>query len=279
MADAIDPFGLRSWVGVPGPMSRPHLHADVELNFIPVGRAEYLIGGERVVVPPMRLAALWAAIPHQLVAIPGVRRMYWLTVPLDRLLAWRLPSGFTGALFAGRLVVGGDAALGRIDALCMPRWAAEWDAGPARRAQAAGEIAQRLRRLALDWQESNPDQGWRGDDEHAAILVRVARVVAEHYREPVTVMDIARMVGVHPKYLSTAFRRQCGMGVHEYLTRMRLGHAQHLLRTTQQAVTAIALDSGFGSLNAFYSAFRTQLGTTPSALRRSDANVGAFDDR
>lgn len=278
MVDAIDPLGLRSWVGVPSPMARAHLHADVELNFALAGRAEYLLGGVRTVVPPMRLAALWAAIPHQLVAAPGVRRMYWLTVPLERVLAWRLPAGFTAALFAGRLVIAGDAALGRSDALCLPRWAAEWDAGPARRAQAVGEIAQRLRRLALDWQDANPDAGGRGDDGHAAILVRVARVVAERYREPVGVAAIAHAVGVHPKYLSTAFRRQCGMGVHEYLTRMRLGHAQHLLRTTQRAVTTIAFDSGFGSLNAFYSAFRSQLGTTPSALRSADADVGAFAD-
>ena len=278
MVDAVDPMGLRSWVGVPLPMSRAHLHADVELNFLPSGRAEYLLGGERAVVPPMRLAALWAAIPHQLVAVHAVRRMYWLTVPLERLLAWRLPTGFTGALFAGKLVIAGDAALGRSDALSLPRWAAEWDAGPARRAQAADEIAQRLRRLALDWQDAHPEARGRGDDEHAAILVRVARVVAERYHDPIGVADIARAVGVHPKYLSTAFRRQCGMGVHEYLTRMRLGHAQHLLRTTPKAVTAIAMDSGFGSLNAFYSAFRNQLGTTPLALRAADADVGAFGD-
>jgi len=264
-------LGFRSWVGVPQRMPGPHLHADVELNFLSRGRVEYLLGGERVTVPAGRLAALWAAIPHQLVAITGVQRMHWLTVPLEVLLSWRLPAGFTSALFAGRLVVAGDPAMGRLDELTFARWAGEWDRSPARREQIVGEIAQRIRRLALDWQDDHPGDDARGDAEHAAILVRVARVVAERYRDGISVAAIAGLVGVHPKYLAGAFRRQCGMGVHDYLTRMRLGHAQHLLRTTRRAVTDIALDSGFGSLNAFYTAFRRQLRTTPAALRAQGA--------
>jgi AraC-like DNA-binding protein len=267
MAYHVAPLGLRTWGGAPGTMSSPHLHADVEINLISSGSLDYLIGGRALRVEPGCLTVFWAAIPHQIVAVRGVARMWWVTVGLRELLSWRLPPALVEALFAGEAVVAGaDEA----DRLHCERWYVEWERGEAWRAQIGAEVAVRLGRLALEWGARRPPRDGRGSDAHGAILARVARHVAEHYLEPIGVADIARAAGVHPKYLSAAFSRASGMGVQHYLTRMRLGHAQHLLRATRRSVTDIALGSGFGSLNAFYSAFRRHVGQPPERFRAGE---------
>ena len=262
----MEALGLRAWTGQPLPMADAHLHADVELNLIPAGRGEYLIAGQPFVMTAGRLYAFWGAIPHQLTAVPGVTQLHWVTIGLRELLAWRLPQAFTGALLAGEIVVGDDA----MDALLMARWSVDWSRGGRWRDQCRTEVAARLQRLALTWAEQRRVSNTNDNDLHTAILVRVARVVTERFHEAISVTDIATTVGVHPKYLAGAFKRAAGMGVHEYLTRMRLGHAQHLLRTSQRSVTDIALGSGFGSLNAFYTAFRKHVGLAPERWRAGE---------
>jgi AraC-like DNA-binding protein len=265
----IDALGLRAWTGQPHVMGDAHLHADVELNLVPAGRADYLLAGRPLRLDPGRLYAFWGAIPHQLTALAGVKRLCWVTVGLREMLAWRLPQAFTAALLAGEVVVGGGDD-GPLDAILMDRWAADWARGGAWRGQCGAEVATRLRRMALTWGEGRRGDTRDASDLHAPILVRVARVVTERLHEAVGVTEIAATVGVHPKYLATAFKRAAGMGVHEYLTRMRLGHAQHLLRTSQRSVTDIALGSGFGSLNAFYTAFRKHVGLAPERWRAGE---------
>ena len=262
----MEALGLRAWTGLPLPMTDAHVHADVELNFIPAGHGDYLIAGQPFRMTAGRLYAFWGAIPHQLVAVPGVHQLHWVTIGLRELLAWRLPLAFTGALLAGDIIIGDDT----VDALLMARWAVDWSRGGAWREQCSSEVAARLQRLALTWAEQRHVSTTTDAQVHAAILVRVARVVTERFHETLSASDIAATVGVHPKYLAGAFKRASGMGVHEYLTRMRLGHAQHLLRTSQRSVTDIALGSGFGSLNAFYTAFRKHVGLAPERWRAGE---------
>jgi AraC family transcriptional regulator, melibiose operon regulatory protein len=260
--------GFRPWTRAPTAMAGPHCHPELEANYLPQGRAVYHLGGREVEVPAGRLLLFWGGIPHQLLQVDGVPRMHWLTVPLRDLLALRLPSGFLAALFSGEALVADDAEWAPIDTALITRWSADWDRGSAWRQQTQEEIGLRLRRAALAWQDADPP-----DAQHASLLERTVRVIAERFSdEELDVREIARLVAVHPKYLTTAFKRACGIGVQPYLSQLRLAHAQHLLRSTDHRVADIALASGFASQNAFYSAFAKHFGITPSACR--DGFVG-----
>ena len=58
------------------------------------------------------------------------------------------------------------------------------------------------------------------------------------------------------------------MSIWQYLTRLRLAHAQWLLLTSERSVLSIALESGFGSLARFYAAFTREYGTPPGEFRK-----------
>jgi len=268
LADRHEPaIGFRIWrMHRVNAMEVAHTHPDIEVNFLFAGAFSYLCGGATTRVEAGRLAVLWGGVPHQLLppGVPG--EGIWLTLPLAWFLQWRLPNGLHDRLLAGEIVAappsGGDRPL-------LERWLADAESGDAARRRVLQlEMEARFHRLALDLprRRARPPATAAGTGQ----LARITRFIAQHYREPLSVREIAGAAGLHPKYLMRVFKRECGVGVWEYLTRLRVSHAQRLLITSDLRVLDIAMESGFSSLGPFYAAFATHTrGTRPLAYRRA----------
>lgn len=244
-------FGFRVWPVSPhGAMPAAHTHPDVEFNFLREGDVAYLHGGKQHVVAAGRMGVFWGGVPHQTLSRSG--NGIWLTLPLAWLLQWRLPGDLTQRLLAGDLIES-EADLSQIE-----RWLVDYTAGGERHRALQLELEAWLLRVAL----SLPAKVRRRapDLRGATQIERIIGHIAAHYREAITVSDIAAAVKLHPKYLMRVFKQQCRIGVWEYLTRLRISHAQRLLVTTDARVSDIALDSGFGSSAAFYQAFTKHAG-------------------
>ncbi len=78
---------------------------------------------------------------------------------------------------------------------------------------------------------------------------------------------IAGAAGFSPNYLSRKFRQATGMGVHEYLTFLRLQQSAVALAETKDSVTDIALSCGFSDSNYFKDCFKRRYGVSPRAYR------------
>lgn len=248
-----EPFGFRVWRMTPSAaMAEPHTHPDIEINFLLGGRCAYLHTGGVTAVAAGRFTVLWGGVPHQTLA-PGITgEGIWITLPLAWFLQWQLPNGLRDRLLGGEIVSGApDPA----DAPRLERWLADEASGePGRRRVLLLELAARFHRLALEI----PRRAARARpaaDGGAGQLTRVTRFIAQHYREPLAVDAIAADAGLHPKYLMRVFKKQCGVSVWEYVTRLRVSHAQRLLITTDLKIVDVALESGFASLGPFYRAF------------------------
>jgi AraC-like DNA-binding protein len=230
------------------------------------GGLTYLLGGRRWRLEPGRWHIFWGAVPHQLIAVDPGTRCSWITVPLTWILRWQLPEAVLSSLLAGSLL--SDAAPG--DIAEHRRWQVDLHRPDARwHALVALEVEARLRRLALgrdlrtDPPVAPPAPGV------AAHVERMAACIAEHHAETLRVDDIAAAAGLNPSYAMTLFRRHCGMSMIDYLTRYRVAHAQRLLATTDDEVTAIGFAAGFGSQSRFFEAFTAICGLPPRAYRRS----------
>jgi LacI family transcriptional regulator len=99
-------------------------------------------------------------------------------------------------------------------------------------------------------------------------VARGLRYIAEHFREPMTVVDVAREAGMSERGVHQAFCEWIGMGPGEKIRRVRLEHAKRRLAGTEEKIEAVALGSGFASLNSFFVAFRNLEGQTPGEYRR-----------
>ncbi|MEJ1971883.1 MAG: helix-turn-helix domain-containing protein [Lacunisphaera sp.] len=241
-------LGFRVWVRRPrAAMPVAHTHPDIELNFLPGSRIVYRHGGTHHTVVPGRLAVFWGGVPHQTLEAGG-RSGIWITLPLAWFLQWRLPGRLADRLLAGDLIQA-DIAPEQVE-----QWLGDYESTNASRRQALLlELEAWFRRLAARAPvRSKPTRPAAGG---ASQIERITACIAARYQEQLTVADLAREVKLHPKYLMRVFKRHCGIGVWEYVTRLRISHAQRLLVATDARVTDLALESGFGSPAAFYQAF------------------------
>ncbi|WII95474.1 AraC family transcriptional regulator [Moraxella haemolytica] len=63
------------------------------------------------------------------------------------------------------------------------------------------------------------------------------------------------------------FQKTLGVAPHTFVKTMRLEYAAKLLRTNQQSVLQIAIETGFGSQTHFNRAFKAHYGVSPSTYR------------
>lgn len=264
----IAPPGLIGWAGRPILMDTAHQHDDLEINFIAEGGTMlYLFGGEPVEIGPGSVAAFWAAVPHQLVA-NSVTRAHWVHVPFATFLGWGLPTALVGRLLSGVPLIAPPSAAKDADDANFTQWAADLaSAHPERRRILLLEVEARVRRLALDAPRDPVPRPAVGDPALRHV-VTMARHIAEHFREPLTVADVAAAARLHPGYAMAHFGKIVRTTINDYLTRCRLAEGRRLLVTTELPIAAVAAESGFSSVSRFYAAFKAECGVPPAAYRR-----------
>jgi AraC-like DNA-binding protein len=250
-------------------MPRAHTHADVEIN-VPLhgGPLRYLHAGRVIEVPAGALALFWGGIPHQLLSPASGCKGVWLTIPLPWVLQWEIPEPFVQRLLTGDFLLEEATPNESTD---LRRWVEDFESGnAARRKVLLLETQARLHRLALSMPRRIRNRPSRAAAGGEARMESITSHINAHYHENVTVQEIADAVGLNPRYMMRLFLSHSAMSVWEYVVRLRVGHAQRLLITTNQKINDIALESGFGSVAPFYAAFtRFGGGKTPTDFRRS----------
>jgi len=88
-----------------------------------------------------------------------------------------------------------------------------------------------------------------------------------HFREEITLEQVAKQSGYTPNYFSKLFHEFCGERFVDFLTQLRVNYAKMLLLSTDLSVAAIAETSGFGSASNFFRRFRQTCGVSPAQYR------------
>jgi AraC family transcriptional regulator len=91
--------------------------------------------------------------------------------------------------------------------------------------------------------------------------------IESHFRQELPLEEIAGAAGVSRYHISRAFGLATGRSIMRYVRGRRLSEAARLLAAGAPDILAVAIDSGYGSHEAFTRAFRDQFGLTPEALR------------
>ena len=90
----------------------------------------------------------------------------------------------------------------------------------------------------------------------------------------VTLHEIAQASGRTKWHLARSFKEVVGVTIHDYLTLVRLAHAQHFLRMGSSPSVAAA-DAGFADQSHLTRKLRRNLGITPARYRVARAIPGA----
>lgn len=99
-------------------------------------------------------------------------------------------------------------------------------------------------------------------------LSRALHFIADRFADPVDVDDVARAAGMSRRGLHQAFSEHLGCTPGDKLRNVRLDHAKRLLAETDDKIESIAGESGYGSLNTFFTSFRRAEKVTPAEFRK-----------
>lgn len=104
--------------------------------------------------------------------------------------------------------------------------------------------------------------------ENLELEQRVLLYLDKHFTEELSLDLLAREFGVSRFHLSRLFSEKFQTTFPRYVNSRRLEYARELLAESDDSVTNIALDAGFGSSRSFFREFREAFHMTPSAYRR-----------
>jgi AraC family transcriptional regulator len=99
-------------------------------------------------------------------------------------------------------------------------------------------------------------------------ILRARDILTERFRAQLTVTELASECRVHPAHFARAFRRCYRCSPSEYLRRLRVEAARHLLETSSESIAIIASNCGFSDQSHLTKLFHRKFGVTPSAYRR-----------
>jgi transcriptional regulator GlxA family with amidase domain len=99
-------------------------------------------------------------------------------------------------------------------------------------------------------------------------LVELVELMEANVEEPLSCLDLARLVGLSDRHMQRVFREQFDRSPAEYYLTIRLEHARTLLVKSAAEIRAISMQCGFKSACDFSKAYRREYGHTPSMERR-----------
>lgn len=117
--------------------------------------------------------------------------------------------------------------------------------------------------------------------EDSGKLIRIYAYINKHFRDSLSLRQLADMMYTSASSLSRFFKRQTGIYYADYLNRVRLAHALVEMEDTDRSITRIAMDCGFSSPSAFSKLFHERYGMAPQdyrKYRRSEAEKRIIED-
>lgn len=130
----------------------------------------------------------------------------------------------------------------------------------AARPHASGELGDLLAADSFGRADTSRDPRW---------LAHARALIDEEWASDARLGTVAERVGISRYHLARTFRERLGCSVGEYVHRLRVTHARHLLLATEASLSEIAFTTGFADQSHFTRIFRRHIGTSPDRYRRA----------
>jgi len=247
---------------------RFHWHADLyEINILLEGSQEHCRNSEPRILKPDDVVVVNPGVGHaSLGRLPGTTSLVLQFSPLA--LKQFLPKG---EMFDFSACRSDDATRGSEFYRLLRRYAAmvylNLTSGSPYGATAARAAMLLLLSTLCEYLQPKQIPAIPEEEEAQRITSVMLRYLEEHYREKVSLQELADCIQYNRTYVSTLFKNTVGMNFHDYLTRIRFQHALIELAITDHNLTDVAMDNGFCDLKSMNATFREILCRSPAQYR------------
>ncbi|MCK9478204.1 MAG: AraC family transcriptional regulator [Firmicutes bacterium] len=102
----------------------------------------------------------------------------------------------------------------------------------------------------------------------SSLVTRIADYIEGGYNDSnLSVSHIADNFNFHPTYASNIFKEKMGIGILEYITKVRIDKSVELLVSTNNSVNNISESVGYLNANTYIRNFKKLMGVTPNKFR------------
>jgi AraC-like DNA-binding protein/mannose-6-phosphate isomerase-like protein (cupin superfamily) len=249
-----------------------HWHDYYELVYVLEGTAEHVVNGVSHPLAPGSMFLMTPADFHEIIpASEQPLTCYNVVIDPSALdgqdLQELVPAAWDGS---ARMVSGYRAAEADFQRL--------WAESQEQRPGAAALRNALLRCILIEFARRCGDApGTRGEPQLGTDsgIQRAILYIDHHFREQLTLADVAAQAHLSPNYFSERFRAFTGTSFQAYLQQRRLRFARSLLAATGLGVTEACHAAGFNSVSHFGRAYRRRYGQAPSAFRAVQTAAGA----
>lgn len=105
-------------------------------------------------------------------------------------------------------------------------------------------------------------------NRHNRVVESTIQYIDEHFREDISLPQLAGLAGIHANYLCTLFKAETDMTIVEYTTFVRMERAKELLRASGAKLSEIAGSIGYKDEKYFIRIFKKTIGVTPNDFRK-----------
>lgn len=98
------------------------------------------------------------------------------------------------------------------------------------------------------------------------IVLRARGFIETHFAEKISLSRVAEAVGVARNYLSSLFRKECGITLTEYIHHIRIEQARMLLRHGGSSLAEVAARVGYQNYRHFYRSFMRICQVSPTTF-------------
>jgi len=99
-------------------------------------------------------------------------------------------------------------------------------------------------------------------------LIQAIKYIDTHFKENITLENIAQKIGYSKCYFSSIFKKCMGMSIWDYICIKRIEESLTQIKTTEKNIADIALDCGFNNAVNFNKLFKKYTNVTPSFFRK-----------
>ncbi|WP_138756439.1 response regulator [Paenibacillus sinopodophylli] len=105
------------------------------------------------------------------------------------------------------------------------------------------------------------------NQKNAKVIGRIKEIVDQSYNGDISAAKISREVYLTPNYISMIFKQATGETITEYITKVRMEKAKHLLKSTDLKILEIAEKVGYEDPHYFSKVFKKYTGIHPQKHR------------